>query len=165
MTKMIRVRKRYFLILEVLIAFALIVLCLFPLLVPQVFILKSQARFINKVKLDHLVNLLYGHVTKELFINRIEWKDIEGQTTFPITQDEVANLGFPPLFKDGYYNLKIVDQKPKIKENEPEPTYFLYVLALTFSFKINEQDEKPANYTYNIFVARNLEGASPTSER
>lgn len=161
---MIGLKKRHFLILEVLIAFTLIVLCVFPLLIPQAFILKSQGAFIKKIKLDHFVNLLYGNITERLYLNSIEWKDIESGTLFPITADTVAEMGFPPLFSQGSYSFKESDRKPSKSKDKPDPPYILYILTLTFSFKINEGDEKALEYTYDIFVARNLEGASPVSE-
>ena len=70
------VKKRYVSLLEVLIAFALIVLCVLPLIYPHVAMFKSQKAFIRKVELDHVVNLLYAKILEKLYMNSIPWQEL-----------------------------------------------------------------------------------------
>ncbi|PJD96766.1 MAG: hypothetical protein CK425_05335 [Parachlamydia sp.] len=159
-------KKRHFLLLEVLIAFSLIVLCVFPLLAPHAFILRSQALFIKKIELDHLVNLLYGQITENLYFNKIPWKDIEEGTVFPITEEMITDIGFPyPRSYEGTYSLKVAKRKPSKKEDKPDPPYILYVLTLNLAFIPSGTQGAALNYAYDIFVARNLAGINPLPER
>ena len=71
-----RQSKRPILLLEVLVAFFLIVVAIFPLVGPHVFIYKSQRQFIDKIGLDRVVNEIYVDVLTELHENRIYLFDI-----------------------------------------------------------------------------------------
>jgi hypothetical protein len=75
-----KVQRRHQSLLEVLIAFALIALCVLPLIYPHVAIYKAQNKFARKLELDHVVNLLYGKVLEKLYMNTIPWADL-AQTT------------------------------------------------------------------------------------
>lgn len=77
-------RKRHFLLLEVMIAFALIVMCILPLIYPHTFILTSQRKFIHKVDLDHQVNRIYADIVERLYRNGIPWNDIISGTEFEV---------------------------------------------------------------------------------
>jgi len=159
------IKKRHFLLLEVLIAFSLIVLCVFPLLAPHAFILRSQALFIKKIELDHLVNLIYGQITENLYFNKIPWKDIEEETKFPITEELLTEMALPfPTTYQGTYSFKIARRKPPKKEDTPDPPYILNMLELNLTFKLPDTQSPALEYQYMIFVARNLAGANPVSE-
>ena len=81
---MIRCTRRHSLLLEVLISFAIIALCILPLLYPHVYILKSQQEMIRTVELDHVVNLIYASTLEKLYLNQIPWDTIESKKEIPI---------------------------------------------------------------------------------
>jgi len=155
--------KRHFLLLEVLIAFALIVLCAIPLIAPHVALLKSQRQFIQKIELDHMVNLIYADILEKLHRNDIGWGTIEHGTIFPIDETMLKRLSLSKPFPyEGYYQIQMVRHKP------PRPAaYTLYLLKLSIQFlplniarngTAKEKENQLLKYEYDIFVERNLEG-------
>nr|WP_249274174.1 type II secretion system protein [Parachlamydia sp. AcF125] len=145
------------------IAFALVVLCVFPLIAPHSAMLRNQTSFIRKVELDHLVNLLFGHLVEQLYANKIPWQDLENETIFPITEELLKEAGFTAeLPFEGTYTFVEKQRKPK-KEDNKFNEYVLYIFELKFAF--HPKGEKPTQdeqiYAYPFFLARNLTGMSP----
>src|ERR1700722_13895 len=84
--------KRPFLMLEVLIAFALITLCATPLIYPHVSMIKAQKEFINKMKINHSVNLIYVNILEKLHRNEIPLQDIEDKKLFNVEAEELKDI-------------------------------------------------------------------------
>lgn len=149
--------KRYLSLLEVLIAFSLVVLCVLPLLYSHITIVKAEKKFTHELVLDHLVNLMYGDVTKLLYKNDIEWKDIEGGTLFPIP-DSLLQFEDKPLPYKGFYRFTKNMQKPK---KPADFTVYLWTLSFRFwpsHLSESEADQKKLilEYPYDVFIIRNL---------
>lgn len=72
-----RAKKRPMLLLEVIIALALVALCIIPLVVPYVAVIRQQQLATQTMELDHLVNLLYVDLLEKLYENQIPWETIE----------------------------------------------------------------------------------------
>lgn len=72
-----RIRKRPFLLLEVLISFVIVVACILPMIYPHVMMYKSKKQFVDSIHNDHIVNLLYVDILEKLQRNEIAWQDIE----------------------------------------------------------------------------------------
>lgn len=123
-------QRRPIVLLEVLIAFALVALCVLPLIYPHVFILRSEKKFVSTVELDHLVNLLYADRLQKLYQNEIPWSDIENGKEIPIDIALLNSLDYKEdLPFTGTYQFVKVRQKP------PKPadtTVYLYDLTFTF---------------------------------
>lgn len=152
-----KLRKRPVMMLEAMIAFALVVLCALPLIAPHTAMLKAQRQFIRKVDLDHTVNLLYASVLEQLYMNTIGWSDL--MRPFPIHKEDLERLGFSNgLGYEGSYQFQIESRKPK-DENSP---YMLYLFNLTFhlipeALSKATDDVKRDNaqiYTYKVFIVR-----------
>jgi hypothetical protein len=159
-------KRRHQSLLEVLIAFALIALCILPMMYPHVAIYKAQNKFIHKVELDHVVNLLYGKILEKLYMNTINWNDLE-QTTFPVDAEILKEIQFDGSFYyTGSYNF--FEKPPRFKPKNQE-SYSLYLYRLTFNFIPIEfakasNEVKESNlikYHYDIFVVRDLRSSSP----
>lgn len=153
-----KIRKRPIMMLEAMIAFALVVLCAIPLIAPHTAMLKAQRQFIRKIDLDHAVNLLYASVLEQLYMNSIGWNDLLNHA-FPIRKEDLQRLGFTyGLGYEGSYQFHIIKRKPK-DENDP---YSLYLLNLTFSLLPEElskaaddvKEKNTVKYTYEVFVVR-----------
>lgn len=162
----ISLRRRHQSLLEVLIAFALIALCVLPLIYPHVAIYKAQNKFVHRLELDHAVNLLYGKVMEKLYMNTISWADLT-QTTFPIDEGVLKEAQYDkPLYYTGSYNF--TEHPPRFKPKDPGP-YSLYLYKLTFNFVPNELAKEPSKiketdrikYQYDVFVVRDLRGSLP----
>lgn len=150
--------RRPIVLLEVLIAFALIALCILPLIYPHVFILRSERKFISTVELDHVVNLLYADRLQKLYQNEISWQEIENGNPTPITPSMIESAGYSgDLPFIGTYQFVKIRQKPK----EPKDrAAYLFSLEFTFTAKTGEFLEKGEDskivYKYQVPVERIL---------
>lgn len=147
-------RKQHLSLIEVLIAFALVVMCILPLIYPHVFMVKTQHQFIRKIELDHAVNVLYGDTLAALQMNRIPWKEIIDGKRIPITEDQLKAAGLEDkLLYQGSYQFSI--QKKKPEQESPETAY---LLNLTYSFVPTlltndaEKQKKTLHYSYQVFL-------------
>ena len=154
-----RLNKRFFLLLEVLIAFIIVVFCAIPLVYPHTAMLKAQNQFVRKMELDHAVNLLYGNILEKLYLNKLNWTDIN-QTTFDITDEMWKEAHYnKPLFYKGTFAFVEEKHKPKKIEN-----YNLFQFKLVFTFIPKELEKgkeelkqaNKINYTYTVFIVRDL---------
>jgi hypothetical protein len=148
-------------LLEVLIAFALVAMCVLPLIYPHVAMLKSQNAFIRKVELDHTVNLIYARVLEKLYANTIPWGEL-GQTVFPVDNALLNEIPYQkPFYFIGSYNF--FEVPPRFKPKDPGD-YSLYLYKLTFNFlpveyaKASDEVKKKQalKYQYDVFVVRDL---------
>ena len=154
-----RIVKLPIILLEVLIAFALIALCILPLIYPHVFILRSENKFISTVELDHFVNLLYADTLQKLYQNDISWQDIENGSEISIDTQIAENKGFKNFPYIGSYKFSKV-----IKKTNSDTGKEAYLMALTYTFKTKpgfflEKDLKDKTpkitYKYEIAIERN----------
>ena len=148
---MIRCTRRHSLLLEVLISFAIIALCILPLLYPHIYILKAQQEMIRTVELDHVVNLIYANTLEKLYLNQISWDAIESKKEIPIDPEQVKSCGFGcPLPYTGTYQFVEIKHKPK-KITEKA----LYLFELVFKFeKAGGKDKK--EYKYKVLIERKI---------
>lgn len=134
-------------LLEVLIAFALIVLCALPLIYPHVFILRSEKKFVSSVELDHYVNLLFVDTLEKLYLNEISWAVIEGGK--PQIIEDIGNHLMSdgnPLPFDGTY--QFVEERKKVSK---EGEHSAHIFKLTYSFVPKKGvflEKAPEKYTY-----------------
>lgn len=131
--------KRHFLLLEVMIAFALIVLCALPLIYPHTFILRMQKEFIQEVELDHYVNAHFADLVEQMYKNQTSWDLISGAKTL--------DLNPPNLPFKGTLQFKKLKDKP-----DDDPTYTVFLFEITYAFT------QKLTYTYHLMVIRDLTG-------
>lgn len=161
----LRFRRRPIVLLEILIAFALVALCILPLIYPHVFILRSEKRFISTVELDHFVNLLYADRLQRLYQNEIPWQDVENGKELPIDASILESMKYSgnlPFL--GTYQFVDIRHKPRKPEDR---TVYLFNLIFTFLPKPGFFLEKQAKteeaierekiiYKYQVAVERRL---------
>lgn len=154
--------RRYSLILEVLIAFAIIVLCILPLLYPHVGVLRAQQEMMTTVQLDHLVNLLYGKTVEKMYLNEIPWSTFHSDKPIPIDAEMIKAVGIKEEipYKGSY---RFVEVKHKPKKLEPgDKALYLYKIIYEFvplnKKKTNNKDEenkKNKTYEYQFVAQKN----------
>lgn len=151
---MLVAKRRHFLLLEVLIAFAFVVIAILPLIYPHFYIYQQTHKFIEKIDLDIAINEFYAIIIEQMQQNQISWGTIEQKQPIPITEQfwGQAKQYKPPPFT-GSYKFEIVNSK----KND---NYGLYLLKLTVtippkSFKSEaEKVKETRTYTYQIFATR-----------
>ena len=140
---MIRREKRHMLLLEVLIAFTLIVVTIIPLIYPHTAILISQKKFIHKIELDHYVNQIHAKMIEDLYTNDINWSDIVSDREVKI--DTPKKLPF-----EGTYKFTLNRRKPP-EESEKN----IYLINLDYKF-ISKLDKDEVLFHYDLFIVRDL---------
>lgn len=149
------VKRRYFLLIEVLIAFAFVVVALLPLMHPHFYIFQQQSRFVDKIEMDIAVSNFYGNILQKLQTNEISWDHIQSQRVDQVSEQlwgERKELHSRP-FK-GHYKFEI--EKSKTNKN-----YGAYLVKLTLEVVPNgpfkndaEKAKKTSRFTFEIFVTR-----------
>lgn len=155
-------QKRYNLLLEVLIALAIVAVIAVPLVYPHVVLLREQQRFIKSTELDHVVNLFYADLVASLYNQEIPWNDMaQGHIAeIPDTTLRTLNGGKEVPYR-GFYGIHIGYTKPK---KPTDITYHLIELELVFIPKSlpetaseQEMKEKAISYFYQIYAERNYD--------
>lgn len=154
-----RLNKRAILLLEVLIAFALVVLCVFPLIAPHVFMLKAQYQFNQKIALDQTVTRIYGRILEKVYRNEIPWQAFEQNQVFPIDAQMLQSVGAEPGFGyKGSYGFSI----SRHKGNKEKP-FSANVINVSIAFDPLKTSSKATPeeklrqhsvYEYKFFAAR-----------
>ena len=146
--------RRYFLLLEVLISFALVALCVLPLISSHVSIYKLQRQFVDKIELDHVVNLIFGEIYGGLYRNEIPLATLLTSNEVNIEPEILQRAGWDKPFPyKGNYKFDIIKYKPK----REEALYKTYLFNLTLSFTPQNQLSNPITYEYKIFIEYNRE--------
>ncbi len=154
-----KIHKRPVLLLEVMIAIALIVMAAIPLIYPHLYLLKAQRHFMSKVELDHAVNLLYVDLLEQMYENKVSWTSIISKNEFKVEKQDFRRIGYtkPVPFK-GAYRFTDSIHKPKGEEEVP---FRLYIISLDYQFypeKEQPTKDNTINYHYDLFVVRDLVG-------
>jgi hypothetical protein len=157
----LKIQRRPILLLEVLIAFALVALCVLPLIFPHVFILRSEKKFNATVELDHVTNLLYANILEKLYQNDIPWSDLENEKPFSIDHVLLEAAGYKkPLAFTGTYQFTLIKQKPS---KPVDKTAYIFELTLKFTpkpglflEKASTKDQDSITYTYKIALGRSV---------
>lgn len=153
------IRKSHFLMLEVLIALAIVAVCILPLLAPQAEILKQQKKFIQTMSVDHAVNLLYVDVLDQLQHNSIPWQAIKEHTNIPVDESMRKRIGdaLPRHFTGTFrFDEHVMPSgRLSVKGNKAEG-WFIYRLVLTFVFTSTTEARNPEKFIfpYEVCVLR-----------
>ena len=154
-----RCTRHSIVLLEVLIAFALVALCALPLIYPHVFILRSEKKFISTVELDHLVNLLFADILQKLYQNEIPWQDIESGKKIAIESSWLKSLDYKQelLFTGDYHFIKL-RQKPSTPGDKNAYIFSLEFVFIPKSGLFLEKNTEKSNivYHYELPIERNL---------
>lgn len=138
------VTKRPFLLLEVLIALALVALCMLPLVYPHFWMVKKEKSAVQMIKEDAKVGLVYIHLLEKLYMNELPW-------------ERLLDGLFYPVQMDGNDNEKITYSFSEVLSKEEEGTgNSHHLLKLQIRFEPNLPSDKPRNYEFEIYVERKI---------
>lgn len=162
------IQKRHFLLLEVLIAFVIIALCMIPLISPHVFVLTEQKKFVKQVELDHLANLVYGDIVERMYQNEIQFSNVINGYEFEVDDPLLERIKFDKrLPYKGSFHFKEIIHKPT---QEAPKTFYLVKLEIRF-VPINKAPASYAadipgtiRYVYELFLVRDHQAMAPNQE-
>lgn len=138
----LRKSRRYFLLLEVLLAMAIVTLCVFPLVTPIVAIYRAERKLSREILLDGYVNRLYVDFVKALHRKQISFDALIDPTAEMIEDPQLKAWGF-----EGKREIELIKSKPKLPET---PWRFLFQVHYTFWEK--GKDPERLDYTYQFYV-------------
>lgn len=156
----LKVKRRPFLLLEVLIALAIVILCAYPLLSTHFFIYKTEKKFATTAEVHRLVNSVFGYIVEQLYANKIPWKDLLEQTIYPLTDKEKKNLGFPADFPyEVAYQVKPMFKKGsliKLRKKAGKAGLHDHLITITIELlpKLNQLDS--TEFVYYLYVERRV---------
>lgn len=141
--------KRPMILLEVLIALALISLCMIPLISPHVTLIQQQKRFVTTMEMDRVVNLMYVDVLERLQKNEIPWRAIQEKQALPI-DDIVERIQEKKIPLTGSFQFGEVHHK----ENDTTG-WHVYELSITFTI-FPKNASKPLVFPFTVPVIRHV---------
>ncbi len=93
-------KKRSFVLLEILIALSLVILCIVPLVKQPLQLYKNQMHHLEKMELERLANWTFVEIKEALYQNAIAWDDLPAKniTTepFPLPAATIELPGCKP---------------------------------------------------------------------
>lgn len=148
---MIRCR-RYFSLLEVIIAFFIVSICAIPLLAPNIWMIEGERRFTFEIEAGHIANLLSLNFLEKLYYNQFSWEELNDIAVHPIPPALWEGIrpmsGWPYT---GTYSFQIEKSKPGQDNSQSFHLFFLNLFLLP-----NDTKEKKLHFKYEIFVERKL---------
>lgn len=147
-------RKLHMILLEIVIALALVALCILPLIGPHIEIVRSHLKFAKLMELDRAANLIYVDLLEQMHRNSLPFPDIKNPHVFPLNLDHLSKdkTDFPAI--EASYKFT-----GKSKGNESARLYLLQ-LHINVKPKGASEEEASKEFTYPVCVLRNM----PTTE-
>lgn len=127
----VTIQKRSFLLFELLISLALIVLCFFPLIKPHASMRKANIEQLEHMQLERAAQEAFCYIKEQLYENKLRWKDLihkdpkELEQTFTIWVGKNKAKSF-----NCSYTTSLLDKINKTSQNK---VGLLMEIALQFS--------------------------------
>lgn len=161
------IKKRHLTLLEVMIAFFLIIICLIPLVYPHTYFFKMQSEFGESLASDRLANAVFVNILDRLNKYEIPWKEIKEGAVLQVPDSLIAENGLP--FK-GTYTFSIAQEK---KDKDTHYSVNLYTVTIQFENVYDKKIVYP--YSYKVVIIhdpkqtggpnKKNEGSSPSKEK
>lgn len=151
--------KRYFSLLEVLIAFFLISMCALPLIYPHAFIYRQTKEFAEEVDLDRIAGVVYSTILERLYANEFEWQQIMEGQAFPIDEELFRRAGITQnnMNWKGQFKFEVLKEKTNAGKNGNTDKNIVTVdLIATHLAFTRGQQAKPFVYSYQAVVRRTI---------
>lgn len=152
--------KHPILLLEVLIACAIVILCTTALLSPQVEMAIAQQRMVRDSELHHFVNYFYAkNLVEKMYSKEIPWETIINGQPVALDSKRLGELAFT-----GSYKFTTIWHKPLKQEG----TENFYVMKVTFTFtdlwdKMPGTDkQRTLEYNYEVFIEHKRKASEVT---
>lgn len=155
------VRRCSFLLLEVMIAFFLMAICLLPLLQPHYAILQSDVMMLEESKIERIVQKLYSQFLVSLYRGEVLWSDVDHYDT-PLRPRQVDATQLEGLPYDVHYILRVTPYQGKKGElskpvkDTPRNQRINHLLEVKYTFTpkvASPRQEK--EFTFRVYAKRN----------
>lgn len=145
---MLALKRKPFILLEILIAFVITLVALLPMIEPYLMMLKEEKAFLFEIEGDRLAKLTFLHIVQKLTENQISWEELlQCGKTYDIDFKEIADFAAPKGFPyKGSYSFQLRKAKPP-----KSPQYLLISVMITF--KPIDQG-KELSFNYELFVQK-----------
>ena len=94
-------KKRHFILLEILIAVALLSLCITPLITHPIRLYKKELKTLEELQIQRLKHEAFLAIKKQLFKNKIDWDSFSNKNREKVPIHEIKEL---EIEIDGFKN-------------------------------------------------------------
>lgn len=161
------VRRSAFLMLEVMIAFLLMALCLVPLLEPHYTMLQSDLTILEESKIERIVQKLYADFLIKIYNGDVLWSDVDHKDTGAHPR-EISQEALEGLPYKVHYVLRVAlhqggrGEYSKPSKNTPRNERLNHYLEITYTFIPNSPSRETREFSFNLFAQKELPNRSPT---
>ncbi len=143
-------KKRTFLLFEILIAFLLVVICAVPLVSQPLKMYRSEMKFLEQLERERLADWTFSEIKEKLLKNEIPWEKIpsKGAKTPPIDLPaaQISIPGCSPKRIERTFTLHCRGEKEGLRDE----TYRLLYVEISFSPPIAKKN----SYTFRTTVQK-----------
>lgn len=151
----LRIKKRHFQLLEMMVAMFLLLVCVAPMLHIYTHLFKEQQAVIRSYQMDHLVHLIHAKITEQLYKRQIPLEELL-QTKSNVLADIELKKALDPLGYGCTYAFTIVE--PHTEQGKKKASQYLCSLVITMEdllrnkAKVKNDNEKEDKLAYEYFV-------------
>ncbi len=149
-------KKKPFLLLEILIAFLLVAVCAVPLVTQPLKLYRAEMKFLEQMERERLANWTFSELKEKLLKNEIPWgkipqKGMKGQP-IPLPPAFIQIPGCAPKKVERTFTLMCKGEKKGLKEE----IYRLLYVRIDFSPRLfpKKKEKKSADYGFRVIVQK-----------
>ncbi|GAB4238105.1 MAG: hypothetical protein Tsb0021_17890 [Chlamydiales bacterium] len=147
-----RKKRRPFLLLEVLIALAIVSLCAIPLIAPNLWLIKAEKEFLQTIENDRIAHLIFLHVVENLYNNVYSWENLKNNEEIPFSLESI-----PAIPENWPFEVTVRSKVAQSKTGlTDEHSFNLLEITITIKKTPEIKGEKDLIVKNLIFVERNL---------
>lgn len=144
-------KKRTFLLFEILIAFLLVVLCAVPLVSQPLKLYRSEMKFLEQLERERLADWTFSEIKEMLLKNEIRWEKIPAKgiksPSFSLPSTQIHIPGCSPKQIQRTFTLHCKGEKEGLRDE----IYRLLYIDISFSPPLSS---KKTHYTFRATVQK-----------
>ena len=150
-------KKRPFILLEVLVALTLVALCAIPLIIKPIRIYRSEMRLLEEGQGERLADWTFSEIKEQLLQNMIPWEKLPSlqQTTEPFLL-KPASIFIPGRAPKEIRRSFILYGKGE-KFGDDGEIYRMLHIKIVFDPQLSQRKKRDNFYTYRMIVQRKKE--------
>lgn len=145
-------KKRTFVLFEILIAFLLVALCVVPLVSQPLKLYRSELKFLEQLERERLADWTFSEIKELLLKNEVPWEKIPSKgvktAPFPLPSANIQIPGCKPKTVQRSFTLHCKGEKTGLHDE----IYRTILVDIHFSPALIS--EKKSHYTFRILVQK-----------